>query len=73
MVCETDAVSQSMVELSRTHFFPKQFLGPNENGLRASFRSEAYSAAPSGRKRSGANVSGFLKFVMDRNAAYIGH
>jgi hypothetical protein len=56
-----------------TYFFPKQFFGPNENGLKASFRSEAYSSAPSGRKRSGAKVSGLLKLVGEWNAAYIGH
>lgn len=57
----------------QTHFFPIQFLGPNANGFEASLRSDAYSLAASGRKRSGANASGLLKLVGERDAAYTGH
>lgn len=53
-----------------TYFLPRQFRGPYENGLNASFRSLPNSAWPSGNQRSGKNSSGRWKERGDRCTAY---
>jgi hypothetical protein len=69
MIRQAETVSHATFEPEYcTYFLPTQFLGPNEKALKESFLSAAYSSAPSGRCRSGANLSGLTKLMAERAA-----